>query len=46
MNERDPLNDKSVCYVDVMKGVVVGGVLLCIHVIFTYSKEPKPEEKP
>ena len=27
-------------------GVVVGGVLLCIHVIFTYSKEPKPEEKP
>ena len=25
---------------------VVGGVLLCIHVIFTYSKEPKPEEKP
>ena len=24
----------------------VGGVLLCIHVIFTYSKEPKPEEKP
>ena len=27
-------------------GVVVGGVLLCIHVIFTYSKEPKPEDKP
>ena len=29
-----------------LSGVVVGGVLLCIHVIFTYSKEPKPEEKP
>lgn len=27
-------------------GVVVGGVLLCIHVIFTYSKEPKVEDKP
>lgn len=26
MNERDPLNDRSVCYVDVMKGVVVGGI--------------------